>query len=109
MILTDVNILLNAFRADTPHHQICRSCLEGLLDGPSAFGFSPTVISGFLRIVTHPKVFTQPSPMEEALAFCEALQSAPQAQVLNPGERHWEIFSTLCQQANARGNLVPDA
>jgi predicted nucleic acid-binding protein len=29
--------------------------------------------------------------------------------VIQPGERHWQIFNRLCIEADARGNLVPDA
>jgi predicted nucleic acid-binding protein len=28
---------------------------------------------------------------------------------LVPGERHWDIFQRLCREANAKGNLIPDA
>jgi uncharacterized protein len=67
------------------------------------------VLSGFLRVVTHPRVFTQPTPLSKALAFCEVLRSQPNGTVLSPGPRHWRIFTGLCAEAGARGNLVPDA
>lgn len=28
---------------------------------------------------------------------------------LAPGKRHWDIFQRLCDEANAKGNLNPDA
>jgi toxin-antitoxin system PIN domain toxin len=67
------------------------------------------VLSGFLRIVTHPKVFRKPTPLSNAIAFCETIRSQPHATVLSPGPRHWQIFTRLCAEAGARGNLVPDA
>jgi hypothetical protein len=66
------------------------------------------VLSGFLRIVTHPRVFKTPTPLRQAIAFSDALRSQPNATVLAPGRRHWEIFTDLCSHANARGNLVAD-
>ncbi|HMR32344.1 MAG TPA: hypothetical protein PKA09_15430, partial [Geminicoccus sp.] len=33
----------------------------------------------------------------------------PHCVTVHPGERHWGIFRRLCLEANARGNLVPDA
>ena len=66
-------------------------------------------MSGFLRVVTHPKVFTRPTPLSQALAFCETLRSQPNAALLSPGPRHWGIFAGLCAGADARGNLIPDA
>jgi predicted nucleic acid-binding protein len=33
----------------------------------------------------------------------------PNAVVLSHGRRHWKIFMRLCREAEARGNLIPDA
>lgn len=59
--------------------------------------------------MTHPRVFREPTRSEAALAFCEAVRSGPNAVPLSPGPRHWEIFTRLCAESGARGNLVPDA
>ena len=50
-----------------------------------------------------------PSPFKTALAFAEELRSRPNAVRVEPGPRHWEIFTKLCAKGDARGNLVPDA
>jgi toxin-antitoxin system PIN domain toxin len=67
------------------------------------------VLAGFVRIVTHPRVFDPPSSIDEALAFVETLRERPNRVGVSPGERHWTIFSDLCRRSGARGNLVPDA
>lgn len=67
------------------------------------------MLSGFLRIVTHLRIFTPPTPMEPALTFVERLRAQHTAVHVRPGRRHWEIFARLCREAGARGNLVPDA
>jgi len=109
MVIPDVNVLVNAFRPDAEHHSICHSWLDTTINAPSQFGLASNALSGFLRIVTHPKVFVQPSPLEEALDYCDLLLGVEHSVVLNPGSRHWAIFSGLCNQASVRGNLVPDA
>jgi toxin-antitoxin system PIN domain toxin len=109
VLLPDVNVLVYAHREDTRDHPRFREWLEGVVNGPEAFGLSDLVLSGFLRIVTHPRVFANPTPLERALEFVDALRSAPNRVGLEPGARHWEIFARLCRDANARGNLVPDA
>jgi toxin-antitoxin system PIN domain toxin len=73
------------------------------------YGIAELVLSGFLRVVTHPKVFKQPTPLPQANAFCELLRSQPNAVVLSPGARHWQIFTGLCTEAGAHGNLIRDA
>ena len=67
------------------------------------------VLSGVIRIITHPKVFAEPSSLDEVLRFCDILLTQSHCVVIQPGERHWEIFMRLCIEADARGNLVPDA
>ena len=67
------------------------------------------VLSGFLRVVTHPRVFQDPSPLEAALEFVSQIRARPNCVVLAPGERHWTIFEGLLGATRANGNLVPDA
>jgi toxin-antitoxin system PIN domain toxin len=109
VLLPDVNVLVYAHREDAAEHPAFRGWLEGVVNGDSAFAVSELVLSGFLRVVTHPKVFKTPSPMGDAFAFAEQLRSAPNCVRLEPGPRHWDLFRTLCDKAGVRGNLVPDA
>lgn len=109
MRLADVNVLVYAHREDAPNHAACRDWLEALINGPESFGISELVLSGFLRVVTHPKVFTRPSPLDDALAFAEQLRSRPNSVAVAPGARHWAIFQSLCVDAGTKGNLVADA
>jgi hypothetical protein len=77
--------------------------------GDELYGIADIVLSGFIRIVTHPRVFVDPTPAADAISFCDALRSQPAATVLAPGPRHWGLFTDLCAKTGARGNLVPDA
>lgn len=109
MQLPDVNVLVYAHREDAPHHAACRRWLEALANGDEAFALSDLVLSGFLRVVTHPKVFVKPSPLPDAIEFCEQLRRRPQCVRVMPGPRHWDIFHALCEGAATKGNLVADA
>ncbi len=109
MILPDVNILVQAFRSDAPHHAVCRKWLDGVVNGEARYGMAPQALSGVIRIATHPRVFAEPSSLDEVLAFCKILLRQPHCVVIYPGELHWDIFARLCREADARGNLVPDA
>ncbi len=109
MILCDVNVYLQAFRSDAGDHARCRTWLDAVVNGPSRYGVSPQALSAVLRIATNPRAFTQPSSLEEALRFCDAVLAGPHCVSVQPGDRHWEIFRRLCLDAGARGNVVPDA
>lgn len=109
MKLFDVNVLVNAYREDADHHEPCRAVIEEAVSSPAAFGMTSVVLSGFLRIVTHRRVFKTPTSFVDALEFVDALRSMPQSVAVSPGQRHWDIFTELCLEARATGNLIPDA
>ena len=109
MILPDVNVLVYAHRRDTPDHDAYRTWLEGQVNADAAFGLSDHVLSGFMRVVTHPKVFGTPTSLAEALVFANQLRDQPSRINIAPGDRHWTIFARLCAAAGAKGNLIPDA
>ena len=82
MLLPDVNVLVYAVRPDSEEHERYRAWLDSMVNGDSAFGCSDHVLGGFLRVVTHPRVFARPDRLGDALPSL-----------------------TPC----GRGNLVPDA
>ncbi len=109
MLCVDVNVLVYAHRAESPAHDEYRDWLEAARVAPEPLGLADLVLSGFLRVVTHPRVFRDPTPLGLAVDFVEDLRDSDAVVTLAPGERHWGIFLDLCQRAEAKGNLVPDA
>jgi len=109
MRCVDVNVLVNAHRIDAPDHEQYRGWLDAARRDQEPLGVSDVVLSGFLRVVTLPRVFRDPTPLAAALEFAEAVRAAPAFVSLAPAERHWELFVDLCRDGDARGNLVPDA
>jgi toxin-antitoxin system PIN domain toxin len=109
MQMVDVNVLVYAFREDAPGHAGYKAWLDTLVGSDEAFAVADPVLTGVLRIVTHPRVFHPPTPLEPAIAFVEAFRRHPHAVRVTPRDRHWEIFLGLCRETDARGNLVPDA
>jgi toxin-antitoxin system PIN domain toxin len=109
VILPDVNVLLYALRSDARDHEKYRSWLHEIVNGDAAYGISPQVLGSLARIATHPRVFRNPSALEEVFAFSDALMGPAHCQIVLPGPRHWPIFRALCSGARARGNLVQDA
>ena len=77
MILTDVNVLIYAHREDAADHRRFRDWMEKVIAGPEAFGIADLVLSGFLRVATHPRIFHPPTPFAVAAEFCDFLRSQP--------------------------------
>lgn len=109
MLALDVNVLVDAFREDSPHHGRIGRWMEGMLAAEEPFVVFDAVASGFVRVVTHPRIFDPPTPIEPALDFVAALHQQPLCVRLAPGSRHWSIFDRLCRDSGATGNLAADA
>lgn len=107
----DVNVLVAASRSDHPHHAVARAWLEKALSASAAgtaFTLMPMVLTSFLRLVSSPKIFRQPTPIANAVAFADALLAAPGVQ-LAPLGADWPRLRQLCLDKQLSGNDVPDA
>ena len=109
MIALDVNVLVSAFRDTAPDHHAMRSWLQDAVNGPEPVGISDAVLGGALRVLTHLRIFSPPTPLSTALDQINALRLHPNVVTLVPGARHWQITERLCRAADARGPLVADA
>lgn len=103
MILADVNVLIYAFRTDAQDHGDYKRWLEDVINGPSAYGVAPQVLSGVVRICTHPRIFVRPSKIEEAFAFCRVLLEQPNASLITPGGASLGHFSGLVSSGEGLG------
>lgn len=107
----DVNVLVAASRSDHPHHAVARDWLEeaiGASGDGAALTLLPMVLVSFLRLVTSPKVFHLPTPIEDALAFVDALLASPGVQRAQLGPE-WSTLRQLCLDKQLGGNDVPDS
>ncbi|TVR46832.1 MAG: PIN domain-containing protein [Puniceicoccaceae bacterium] len=109
MNLLDVNVLVYAHREDAHRHNEYRLWLETSMQEAQGVAVSDLVLSGCLRIITHPKIFKEPTPLSLALEFIEDFRSRPGVCILMPGPKHWEIYLELCRRAEASGNFAADA
>ncbi|MCC6194782.1 MAG: PIN domain-containing protein [Burkholderiales bacterium] len=107
----DVNVLVAASRSDHRHHAVARAWLEQALTDASRgtpLKLQPMVIASFLRLVTHSKVFANPTPMPDALDFVDALLGAPGVTQPDLGAE-WPALRRLCADKALTANDVPDA
>jgi len=106
----DVNVLVAASRGDHPHHAIARTWLDKALaaaeDG-ATFTLMPMVITSLLRLVTSPKIFVQPTPIADAVAFVDALMAMPGVQLASLGPE-WPKLRQLCLEKRLTANDLPD-
>ncbi|MEU6787526.1 type II toxin-antitoxin system VapC family toxin [Nonomuraea angiospora] len=109
MLLSDINVLVNAFRREAPAHVVCHKLVDELINGDSAYAVTDYVINGVIRVLSVEALYDVAPTMEQILTYAGQVRNQPHAMVINPGERHWEIFTRLCRETDARRKLIPDA
>ena len=109
MRCADVNVLVYAHRPESPRHPEVLDWLEAARRSDEPLGLTDLALSGFVRIVTNPRIFRDPTPIEVAMTFVDDLVASPAALRLAPGPRHWSVFRRLCVSLGLRGGLVTDA
>lgn len=109
MILPDVSVLVYAHHESSVDHERYRVWWEGVVNGPAKFALVDQVLTGFVRVVTHSKVFESPMSIEDALAAADAIRSHPNCLIVQSSAEQWEVFRDLCNSTGAVGNQVPEA
>lgn len=109
-LLIDVNVLVYAFKVEQPQHDLYRTWLHDLIADGTQLAIAESVVTGFIRIVTSRRIYTNPAPTALANDFVEALAGTPGTSWLAPNDATWSRFVELCAaDSQIRGNLVPDA
>ena len=108
----DVNVLVSAYRPDHPHHLPARHWLDDTVrqaaNGRASLQLLGMVVTGFVRITTHPKIFHEIDPLQDVTDFLDSLLSCAGVQFQGHGPV-WPYFKELCLTQQVRGNLVCDA
>jgi uncharacterized protein len=107
----DVNVLVAASRSDHPHHEVARAWLEqsakAAVSG-TALTLMPMVLASFLRLVTSPRVFQAPTPIDDAVGFVDALLAVEGVYLAALGPE-WTQLRQHCINKQLSGNDLPDA
>ena len=107
----DINILVAASRTDHVHHKPAFEWLNGAVEKCRSGGtveVLPMVAAGFLRLVTNPRVFVEPTPSNSAVAFMLSLLAVPGVELQELG-REWPALKALVTQHELSGNANADA
>lgn len=110
MILPDVNVLIYAFRREAEQHERYAAWLAQVVAGGDEIALNDHSLIGLVRIVTNPRIMSDPAPVALALAFVNRLIGAQRARWLPSGSAVWNRFGELADtDRHITGNLVPGA
>ena len=109
MIAVDTNILVYAHRSDSPWHQAAARQLRELAEGPAAWSVPWPCVHEFVAVVTHPRIYKPPTPLEGAVAQVDAWLESPSLVLIGEADRHWPVLRELLLAGKVSGPPVHDA
>lgn len=109
MIAVDTNLLIYAHREDSDFHDRALASLLGLAEGDAPWAIPWPCIHEFLAIVTHPRIFTPPTPLDTALAAAGVWLDTGGCRMLGEGPGYYECLQQLLTKARTVGPMVHDA
>jgi len=109
VIAVDTNLLVYAHREDCTWHAAAYRCLADLAQGRAHWAIPWPCVHEFLAIVTHPRIYSPPTPLARALDQVEAWREAPNLVLLSEAVDYWEHLRPLLEGGRVIGAQVHDA
>ena len=105
----DANVLLFASDRTNARHAVARDFLDSCASSPELLCLTWPTIMAYLRIATHPSIFSAPLSPDEAMANIQALLDLPHTRVVSELDGFISAYLHVTGGTVVRGNLVPDA
>ena len=109
MIAIDTNFLVYAHREDSPWHEAAYARIGELAESRAPWTIPWPCIHEFLSIVTHPRIFNPPTPLEKAVDQVEAWLESPSLVLISESADYWPILRSTLLTGKVSGPLVHDA
>lgn len=109
MIAVDTNILVYAHRRDSEFFSAAARAIRSLAETGEHWAIPLPCIHEFLAIVTHPKIFQPPSPLEKAVAQVDIWVESPTLSLIGEPGSYWSVLREVLLQGKITGPKVHDA
>ena len=87
---------------------MARQWWEATLTSPRAVGLPWASMLGFIRVVTIPRLMQSPLFSHQATGYVRGWLSAPNVQIVHPGESHAQLVFGMLEELGTAGNLTTD-
>ena len=109
MIALDTNLLVYAHREDSPWHEKAYRQITELAESRSSWAIPWPCLHEFLAIVTHPRIYNPPTPLDLAIDQVNAWLESPSLLVLSEEQGYWEQLRTTLENGRVIGPQIHDA
>lgn len=108
MIAVDTNILVYAHREELTFHRVAAACVAELAEGPATWAIPWPCVHEFLNIVTHPRIYTPPTPLARAVEQIDIWLESPTLVLLAETAAHWSVLRAMILAGRVTGPRVHD-
>jgi hypothetical protein len=105
----DTNILVYAHRQDSTFHQRAKDCVRGYAEGTATWAIPWPCVHEFLAIVTSPRIFKSPTPIDAAITQLDSWRGSPTLRLLAEEEGYWPVLAELVKSNAIRAGKIHDA
>jgi toxin-antitoxin system PIN domain toxin len=109
MIALDTNLLVYAYREESPFYSVVTEELRPIIEGSEPWALPWPCLHEFISAVTNPRIFQPASPLSSALGFLDSLMSAPHLHLLAESAGYFEKLRNLAVAAKLSGPRIHDA
>jgi uncharacterized protein len=109
MIAIDTNLLVYAHREDSTWYEVAYASIKDLAEGRTPWAIPWPCLHEFFSIVTHPRIYNPPTPMEKAIDQVEAWLESPSLVLLSESPDYWPVLRDTILTGKVSGPLVHDA
>jgi len=110
MIAVDTNILVYSHREDSTFYEPALAAITKLAESNALWAVPWPVIHEFLAIVTHPRIYSPSTPLEDALLQVESWMACPSLSLIGEtGEIYFQYLEHLLRISRIRGARIHDA
>jgi len=108
VIAVDTNLLVYAHREDAPWHDAACVRIAELAEGQQSWAIPWPCIHEFLAIVTHPRIYFPPTPLDKAIDQVEAWIESPSLVLLSEAEDYWVQLRPILVSGRVSGPQIHD-
>jgi len=109
LIAVDTNLLVYAHREDAAWHDKASACIKLQAEGVAPWAIPWPCIHEFFAIVTHPRIYSPPTPTDRAVEQIDAWMESPSLVMLGEGAGYWPRLRALISNGRISGPMVHDA
>ena len=110
MIAIDTNILVYSHREDSVFYRQALEAITNLAESGKMWAIPWPAVHEFLAITTHPKIYSPPTPLDNAISQVESWMECPTFSLIGESkEVYFRYLKHILEASQVKGPRIHDA